>query len=189
MNEEGFICPSCPQVVDESQKYCPKCGTALLWEKELDKTPRKGYRKGSLYWNLGILFVLVCIVIGALSNRNSTNTNIPNSNNGASVTDSSWVPSTYIQYSNSIAYNFPAKQDCSAEFTYCFQYEFMTKNGCPSGFYAALNWKDKSGAVLDYTNATLPSLQPMQVAKLTFNFTLPSDTSFGGLDIAEIRCY
>ena len=102
--------------------------------------------------------------------------------------DTSWMPSDYIPYSDSLAWSFP-KQNCNPSFTYCFQYSFISKSGCPSGFYAAINWKDKSQAVVDYSNATLPSLQPLQIAKLTFEFTTPAETSFGGLDVAEIRCY
>ena len=189
MSEDTFICPSCPQTVNESQKFCPKCGAALLWNKVSEQKPRNGYRKGSIFWNLGILFVFICVIIGALSHKNSAETNAGNVNNGAPATDSSWAPSGYTSFSNSIAYNVPDKQNCSPEFVYCFQYEFITKTGCPNGFYAALNWKDKSGAVLDYTNSSLPSLQPMQVAKLTFNFTISADAGFGGLDIAEVKCY
>jgi len=189
MSNNEFSCPKCPSEVNESQKFCPACGAALLWEKVPGQRPRKSNRKGSIFWNVGVLVVLICVIFGVLSRNNSDTTNVGNLSSHVPVTDNSWIPISFIQYNNSIAYSVPDKQDCSAEFSYCFQYDFITKSGCPSGFYAALNWKDKSGAVLDYTNATLPSLKPMQVAKLTFNFTLPMETSFGGLDIAEVRCY
>jgi len=139
-----------------------------------------------------IAALLVAALIG-LFIRQSEST-LPNSSSSSSSpispaeADTSWIPNDYIPYSDSLAWSFP-KQTCTPSFTYCFQYSFISKTGCPSGFYAAINWKDKSEAVVDYTNETLPSLQPLQVAKLTFQFTTPAETSFGGLDVAEIRCY
>ena len=102
--------------------------------------------------------------------------------------DNSWIPDGYIPFSDSLAWSFP-KQTCNPSFTYCFEYSFISKTECPGGFYAAINWKDKSEAVVDYTNETLPSLKALQVATLTFQFTTPVETSFGGLDVAAIRCY
>ncbi|CAB4757182.1 unannotated protein [freshwater metagenome] len=139
-----------------------------------------------------IAALVVTVLIGFFMMQSETttpdNSGSASSPSVAAEADTSWIPNEYIQYSDSLAWSFP-KQTCTPSFTYCFQYSFISKNGCPSGFYAAINWKDKSEAVVDYTNETLPSLQPLQVAKLTFQFTTPAETSFGGLDVAEIRCY
>jgi len=139
-----------------------------------------------------IAALLAAAIIGLFIGRSEStapeNSSVNSSPSAPAQADTSWMPNDYIPYSDSLAWNFP-EQKCTPSFTYCFQYSFISKTGCPSGFYAAINWKDKSEAVVDYTNATLPSLQPLQVAKLTFQFTTPAETSFGGLDVAEIRCY
>ena len=135
-----------------------------------------------------IVTLLIGLFLRQTESAPSGNSSSVSSPSTAAESDTSWIPDKYVQYSDSLAWGFP-EQTCTPSFTYCFQYSFISKAGCPSGFYAALNWKDKSEAVVDYTNETLPSLQPLQVAKLTFQFTTPAETSFSGIDVAEIRCY
>jgi len=192
MNPQRFFCPACPQPVDKTQQFCPKCGTSLKWDEDIEGASKKpGFpKKVTLLWNIGALVLILCIGLGIyLHARNPDKSILHPLGQQQTILDLSWMPADYIQYSDSLAYNVPVHQTCSPLFVYCFEYEFISHNSCPNGFYAALNWKDKAGSVLDYTNASLPSLKADQIAKLTFNFSLPASTSFGGLEVSKLNCY
>ena len=106
------------------------------------------------------------------------------------VSDTDWVPSSYVAWDqdSNVAYKLTEKQKCTSDYG-CLQFSFISKMGCPNGFYAALNWLDgprPTGAVTSYDNSVLPSLPPMQEAKLSFE-----DIEGNAIDaqMAEIKCY
>ena len=82
-----------------------------------------------------------------------------------------------------MAYRYPGTQNCD-DFN-CVDIEFVSHYGC-SDFYASANYLDgPDGNVIGYDNATLPSLQPLQKAKLKFEDTSYTSTHW---QIAEIIC-
>ena len=99
--------------------------------------------------------------------------------------DDSWVPTGFTAWSedSNIAWKWAAKNNCN-EYA-CITAEFISQYGCPSGLYVALNWLDRNDSVVGYTNETLPSLLPMQNAKL--NFEDYDEVSSSG-QISTIRC-
>ena len=99
--------------------------------------------------------------------------------------DDSWVPSGFTAWSedSNIAWKWAVKNNCN-EYD-CITAEFISQYGCPSGLYVALNWLDRNDSVVGYTNETLPSLLPMQNAKLTFEDY--DEVSSSG-QISTIRC-
>jgi len=104
----------------------------------------------------------------------------------SSVTeDISWVPPGYsLSEDLKVAYKWKSVDFCDPDI--CWKWSFISNVGCQSDLYAAINFLDASGAAIGYTNATLPSLRPMQTAILTFNET-PDD---GGknAEISQIQC-
>ena len=122
---------------------------------------------------------------------NSTSSSVSDSQSTTPdiLPDTSWIPTGFNTWSSdsNIAWRWAAKNSCS---TYgCLSAEFVSHAGCPAGLYAAINWLDKgvaqNGSVVSYSNATIPALLPMQVAKLRFD-----DVEGHGLSgqMAEIKC-
>lgn len=70
----------------------------------------------------------------------------------------------------------------------CWQVEIVTRDGCPDGLYASLNIVDSSYAVIDYTNDSLDSLGPEQVARLTLTHLDDGEGEYQG-ELTEINCY
>ena len=99
--------------------------------------------------------------------------------------DDSWVPAGFTAWSedSNVAWRWASKNNCS-DYA-CITAEFTSQYGCPSGLYVALNWLDRNDSVVGYTNETLPSLLPMQNAKLTFDDY--EEVSSSG-QISTIRC-
>ncbi len=62
----------------------------------------------------------------------------------------------------------------------------VTKNGCPSSIYVEIQLLDKSGSAVGYSNDTVGSLAPEQVAKLDFTVTEEDDVE---ARLTEINCY
>lgn len=103
----------------------------------------------------------------------------------SNFSDKSWVPTGFTAWSedSNIAWKWAVKNNCD-EYG-CITAEFISQYGCPSGLYVALNWLDRNDSVVGYTNETLPSLLPMQNAKLTFEDY--DDVSSSG-QISTIKC-
>ena len=101
------------------------------------------------------------------------------------IPDDSWVPTGFTAWAQDtdVAYRYPGTQNCD-DFN-CVDIEFVSRYGC-SDFYASANYLDgPDGNVIGYDNATLPSLQPLQKAKLKFEDTSNTSTHW---QIAEIIC-
>jgi len=99
--------------------------------------------------------------------------------------DDSWVPTGFTAWylDTDVAYRYPGTKNCD-DYN-CVDIEFVTRYGC-SDFYVAANYLDgPDGNVIGYDNATLPSLRPLQKAKLRFEDT--SNTSFDW-QISDISC-
>ena len=88
---------------------------------------------------------------------------------GSGSWDASWVPAGFTAWTedSNIAWRWAAKNNCQDYG--CISAEFISQNGCPTGLYAALNWLDSNDSVVSYANDTIPSLLPMQIAKLRFD--------------------
>jgi hypothetical protein len=99
--------------------------------------------------------------------------------------DTSWIPDGFSGWSedSNIAWRWADNNDCD---TYaCVSAEFISRDGCPSGLYVAVNWLDDSDNVVSYTNESLPALQAMQTAKLRFDdYEEVSDSG----QVVEISC-
>jgi len=175
-------------------KYCPNCGVGVNQKTEFEMKSHAEVLSGTekkqmstvakLFLAIISSVVLVSIYLSATSQSGSNIASTASQPTQAAVVDTSWIPSDYVQFSDSLAWHF-LDAKCTPILTYCFRFGFISHLGCPNGFYAAINWTDASGAVVDYSNATLPSLQPNQVAKLTFEPT----QEFKSFDVSEIKCY
>ena len=100
--------------------------------------------------------------------------------------DDTWVPAGFTAWSDdsNIAWRWTSKNDCQ-DYD-CISAEFISQNGCPKGLYAALNWLDSNNLVVSYANDTIPSLLPMQTAKLRFDDY--EDVGKSG-QMSTINCY
>ena len=128
------------------------------------------------------LFSQPTIDLGILNDLNGYSANSDSSNS----VDTSWVPTGYSIYgSEDVAYMWSPNSNCD---TYtCATAKFVSKYGCSGGFYAAVNFLDSTnGNVIGFTNASLPSLLPMQIASLRFDDTSDSAKS---AQISTINCY
>lgn len=111
---------------------------------------------------------------------------------GGVTADTSWVPAGYTVWSENpnIAWRWADQSTYSCGDYGCVEAEFVSSLGCTSGVYAAINWLDGAvgagGSVVSYANATLPSLQPLQVAKLRFDDIEGNGKS---AQMATITCY
>lgn len=83
--------------------------------------------------------------------------------------DDSWVPLGFKAWGDdsNIAWRWATKSNCQ-DYD-CISAEFMSQNGCSTGLYAAINWLDGNDSVVSYSNDSIPSLLPMQIAKLRFD--------------------
>ena len=109
-----------------------------------------------------------------------------------SATDTSWIPLDFNVWpsDSNIAFKWADKNtyNCSSNYG-CIQAEFLSQYGCPGGLYAAINWLDgpasSGGSVVSYSNATIPSLLPLQKAKLKFD---DIEGTGKNAQMAEINC-
>jgi hypothetical protein len=143
-------------------------------------------------WFFGISILLTLISIAASLSSGSTRTSAvdeflstQSEISDTSSWDSSWVPAGFTAWSSdsNIAWKWADKNNCD---NYgCISADFISRDGCPNGLYAALNWLDSNDAVVSYDNATLPSLLPLQTAKLRFDDVQELGKSG---QMAEINC-
>ena len=194
------MCIKCGSQYQVGSNFCPNCGTAVVEHKtEASGNESSGYAPRYNVRNLKLLFasvistlIIVGLAVGVSSNSSESTDATSAAALGMSVPttvdtpaeDLSWVPTDYmLSDDHRVAYKWRTVDYCDPFF--CWKWSFVSQEGCPNGFYAAINFLDSSGAVIDYTNASLPSLKPMQTAVLTF-----TDTGEGtkNAEIAEISC-
>ena len=157
----------------------------------VDKRVKQSKDIRKWFFGISIALMLISIVgtLSAPSNSSSALDDILSSNqldsNDTSSWDSSWVPDGFSAWSSdsNIAWKWSAKNNCDQYG--CISADFISRDGCPNGLYAALNWLDANDAVVSYDNATLPSLLPMQTAKLRFDDIQELGKSG---QMAEINC-
>lgn len=126
---------------------------------------------------LSIIFVVAAVGLNNDQNATfndtlnslSTSSNTDNSSTSDVFSDSSWVPSGYNVWpsDSNIAWKWVEKAQCTDY--ECVQTFFISRDGCPNGLYAAVNWLDSSENAVSYNNASLPSLRALQIAKLKFD--------------------
>ena len=108
-------------------------------------------------------------------------------NSSGSSGDISWIPTGYTAWSSNsnVAYKWSASNSYQCDSFTCVEASIISQTGC-SDLYAAVNWLDSTnGSVIGYGNATLPSLAPLQVAKLKFDDTSNSAKS---AQMSDITC-
>ncbi len=160
-------------------------------EKPLDKRIKlsRDLLKGFLGISVLLMFIAIAIAVtNSSDNLNSTVLTQSSTQSEFDDTpswDSSWVPAGYNAWpdDSNVAWKWASKNNCD---NYgCLTVEIISQNGCPSGLYAALNWLDSNDSVVSYDNSSLPSLLPMQTAKLRFDDV--QDLGKSG-QMAEINC-
>ena len=159
----------------------------------VDKRRKLSHDLGKWFFGLSVIFMVISIAasLGSSSARtdlvDALDSYVESENIETNNWDSSWVPSGFTAWSidSNIAWRWTPKNNYSCDSYDCLSAEFISQTGCPSGLYAALNWLDSNGSVVAYDNASLPSLLPMQTAKLKFEDI--QDSSSSG-QIAEINC-
>lgn len=142
----------------------------------VDKRVKQSRSIAKWFFGVSIVLMVISIIasVGSGSTRSSVVDELFSSQSDTSDTsnwDSSWVPSGFTVWTSdsNIAWKWADKSTYVCDNYSCISVEFISKDGCPTGLYAALNWLDENDAVVSYDNATLPSLQPMQTAKLRFD--------------------
>jgi len=130
------------------------------------------YKKKSVII-IGVL-ILLGIIGGASGGSKSTTSTTTNSSGPAAISStpaSNWYPAGFHQWSqdgNMAVMWAPKGYSCKQYENRCYDAIFISQNGCPTEFYAAINLLDAAGNVTDYSNGTLPSLLPMQKATIDF---------------------
>lgn len=98
-----------------------------------------------------------------------------------------WAPPVSFEYWDAdptVAYRWVDDPDCPS-YSGCWQMELVSRDGCGGGLYVAMN-KLEGDTVVGYTNDSLPSLEPRQIARLTFTSTEDEQRLRGR--VAEIVC-
>ena len=97
-----------------------------------------------------------------------------------------WYPEGFDSYSSTIAYKWTTREG-SWPCTGCsfWKMTIIAKNGCPNSVYAELNIL-RGGAVVDWTNDSLPSIRAGEPAILTF-IDYPYNSSNSGR-LVELNC-
>lgn len=155
---------------------------------------RKRQSREIAKWFFGISTLLMIIsIVSSLSGGSTGSSAVEDFLSTQSETsdtsswDSSWVPTDFSVWSSdsNIAWRWADKDSYNCDSYSCITVEFISRDGCPTGLYAALNWLDSNDAVVSYDNATLPSLLPNQLAKLKFDDVQEIGDSG---QMAEISC-
>ena len=97
-----------------------------------------------------------------------------------------WYPKGYNEYQPGLAFKWVdgAGNDC-----YSCRYltmDVISQDGCPNELYVEVNFLDRSGAVIDYSNDVAQSLNPGQRARLQFESYSSNARSS---QINKIDCY
>lgn len=161
------------------------------------RDPRENLAK-----RIALIFGAVSLVLGLIATSlfatSSGSSDFGNADYTSSLTaddsaivDDSWVPTGFTVWDNdsNVAWKWSDTGDYQCGTYTCIEAQFISRDGCNSSFYAAVNWFDKpasqDGSVIGYDNASLPALFSMQVAKIQFEDT--SDSAKSG-QISEIDC-
>ncbi len=105
--------------------------------------------------------------------------------------DDSWAPYGFTVWSrdSNIAWKWSDNSEFKCDQYDCVEAQFISRDGCPTNFYAAVNWfdarADENGSVVGYDNSSLPALFGMQIARIKFD-----DINDNGMSaqMAEIDC-
>ena len=163
--------------------------------QELPLTDNRNAFANKIALILGVISLTFSLIaIAAFSAAESNNAAlfddfVDSVNSDSNGYDASWVPTGYEAWSEdtNIAWRWADSSDCD-RYT-CITAQFISRDGCSNGLYAAVNWLDanvnQNGSVFGFDNATLPSLGAMQVAKITFEDM--SDTAKSA-EISELNC-
>lgn len=161
--------------------------------KPIDIRVKRSREIARWFFGLSIFLMLISIAV-TTSNRSASNSAVDDffssTESGGTVSNSwdlSWIPDGYTPWGkdSNVAYKYTPQNEYECDTYTCISVQFISQKGCPNGLYAALNWTDSNDVVLSYDNATLPSLLPMQTAKLRFD-DVQGTSKFG--QIAEINC-
>lgn len=139
------------------------------------------FAKGCLGSVVGILFLFGGCAYLFGSSYNKVN---EESSGEAKIEDTSWVPSGYTAFNNSVAWKWSPKGSYNCSYGSCAQIEVVSKDGCDS-LYAEASKLDGAGNNVGYTNATTSRLAPMQKAFLMFE----TYGDFEKFQLSKISCY
>ena len=169
-------------------------------------TPQMSGQNGPKSSNKGALIaigvtlgtiLLVFLAFGTSGNSNSSDSTASADKTSSSATDfltpsaeptptvtADWFPAGFHVWPDdpNVAFKWA---NGSCDYYKCTFANFISQYGC-SSFYAAVNLLDSSDAVIGYSNGTLPSLAPMQIAKLRFDDIEGNSSSSL---MSEIKCY
>jgi len=147
---------------------------------------------------VGILAISIAIGIVSIIAGNSNGNSDTSQSSDVSTTqstdttvatpDTSWIPTGFFQWPSdaNVAFRWaPSGYSCNQYEDSCYKAIFISQNGCPTQFYAAINLLDSSGSVIDYSNGTLPTLLPMQKATIDFQDINGNSKS---AQMSEITC-
>jgi len=147
------------------------------------------FRKNPIHAAVSVVLVLGITGCGALSSSESTYNSDSFESTESTPTpipELDWAPKGFTQVDESIAYKWTMNKgkspcyDCSY-----WRMTVIVNQDCSSGVYGEMNMMDKSGAVVDWTNDSVPYLGAGQKAVLTFKSY--SDPASG--ELTKLTCY
>jgi hypothetical protein len=100
-----------------------------------------------------------------------------------------WVPAGYTITSqdSNVAYKWVTNENTCDSYS-CVWASFISRTGCLSSFYVAVNVLDFSDKVYGFNHSSLPSLQPMQYAKLRFDIAKEYSPNVKSAQLSEVQC-
>jgi hypothetical protein len=100
-----------------------------------------------------------------------------------------WYPEGFNEYEEGIAIDWVSggRDPCFTDCVY-WTLDVISQYGCPSGLYVETTFA-RDGSAFDWTNDTLPSLNPGQKGRLQFyTYEFGSSTSGMNIEIAKVSC-
>ena len=108
---------------------------------------------------------------------------------GTAANNKPWYPKGYKEWDSNMAFKYANNKGgdpCGYSRCTYGKVQVVTRDGCPSGVYAAMNFLNSAGVVEDYSNDTVPYLAPKQKALLTFKSY--SSLGSGTIQLVELNC-
>ena len=94
-----------------------------------------------------------------------------------------WLPEGFTAYGSDVGWRW-ADSTCKISTARCNHLEIVAKDGC-SSLYVEVNFVDSAGTIVDWSNDSARSVQPLQMALLEFRTFKDSATASS---VAKINC-
>ena len=139
---------------------------------------------GQKVWMV-IFFVLLFALIGNSISENRSNVQNIQIPIVAETEESvvEWLPEGFTAYGSDVGWRW-ADSTCTISTARCNHLEIVAKDGC-SSLYVEVNFVDSAGTIVDWSNDSARSVQPLQMALLEFRTFEDSATASS---VAEINC-